>query len=286
VAERFAAPAALFGGVALLAASACLARDEPLWEGGLGVAGLSFPDYRGSDQSHAYALPAPYVVYRGDALRADRNGLRGMLFNSDRVDVNLSIGASLPVHSSENRAREGMPDLKPSIEAGPSFEFTLARADDRRWNLDLRLPVRFAVSLERDPQFVGTQFYPHLNVDVHDPLGFGGWNLGVLAGPVYTDSRYNRYYYSVPAAYATPDRPAYEARGGFGGTEFIVALSKRFPKFFLGGFFRADSLRGAKYEDSPLIKSRSYIAGGIAISWILGASEKRVPVDVYGEPPR
>jgi hypothetical protein len=178
-----------------------------------------------------------------------------------------------------------MPDLKPSLEAGPSLDFTLARADDRRWNLDLRLPVRLAVSLERDPQFVGTQFYPHLNVDVHDPLGFQGWNLGMLAGPVYTDSRYNRHFYAVPAAYATPDRPAYETGGGFAGSEFIVALSKRFPGFFIGGFFRADSLRGAAFEDSPLVKSRHYIAGGVGVSWILGVSEKRVPVDAYGERP-
>jgi outer membrane protein len=286
VADRFAAGTAALGIAALLAALPCAARDEPLWEAGLGIGALAFPDYRGSDQSRGYVLPAPYLVYRGDGFRADRNGLRSLLFNTDRVDLDLSVGAALPVSSSKNRAREGMPDLKPSLEAGPALNVLLARADDRRWNLELRLPVRFAVTVERNPEFVGTQFYPHLNVDVHDAFGFGGWNLGMLAGPVYTDGRYNRHFYSVPAAFAAPGRPAYDAHGGFGGTEFIVALSKRFPRFFIGGFFRADSLRGAQFEDSPLAKSRRYVAGGIGVSWILGASEKRVPVDRYGELPR
>ena len=45
---------------------------RPLWELGLGVAGLRLPDYRGADQSRAYALPLPYIVYRGTWLKADR----------------------------------------------------------------------------------------------------------------------------------------------------------------------------------------------------------------------
>ena len=72
-----------------------LAADEPLWEAGLGVAGLHFPDYRGSSQSRDYVLPAPYFVYRGEFLKADRHGLRGIFFRTDRLDLNLSVGASL-----------------------------------------------------------------------------------------------------------------------------------------------------------------------------------------------
>ena len=32
--------------------------QRPLWELGIGVAGLRLPDYRGSDQSNAYLLPS------------------------------------------------------------------------------------------------------------------------------------------------------------------------------------------------------------------------------------
>jgi len=266
--------------------SGAQARDEPLWEAGLGIAGLHFPDYRGSNQSRNYAFPVPYFVYRGEVFKADKDGVRGTFLRSDRVDLNLSLGASLPVSSSKNQAREGMPDLKPSLEVGPSLEVNLWTLPDQRVKLDVRLPVRAGVTLESSPRSTGIQFFPHLNVDVHDPAGFRGWNLGFLAGPVYTDARHNRYFYEVEPAFATPSRPAYQPGGGYAGAQFIVALSKRFPKYWIGGFARYDTLRGAVFEASPLVTSKRYAAAGFSISWILGESAKRVPVNEYGDPGR
>jgi MipA family protein len=258
-------------------------REEPLWEAGLGIAGLHFPDYRGSEQTHNYALPAPYFVYRGDIIKADRHGLRGTLFNADWIDLNLSVGASLPVDSSENRARQGMDDLKPSIELGPSLDLTLWRSASRDTKLELRLPVRVGMTISSDPKFIGGQFFPHLNVDIHAPAGLTGWNLGMLAGPVFTDKRYNEYFYSVPPEQATASRPAYQAGGGYAGTQLIVALSKRFPKFWVGGFARYDTLNGARFEDSPLVTSKRYFAAGLGFSWIFGQSSQRVRVDQFGD---
>lgn len=285
MAERASFAAVALAGVALVATPA-QAREEPLWEAGLGVAAIHFPDYRGSNESRTYGFPSPYFVYRGDFLKADRNGIRGILFNNDRLDLNLSVGASLPVRSSENRAREGMPDLKPSIELGPSLEVNLWRTPDRRAKVDLRFPVRGAISIESDPRYVGTQFFPHVNLDLHDPLGQAGWNLGMLVGPVFTDKRYNRYFYEVRPEFATATRAAYSPGGGFAGTEFIVGLSKRFPKFWVGAFARYDTLRGARFEDSPLVTSKKYVAGGIGFSWILGQSAQKVRVNEYGDDAR
>ena len=72
--------------------SACLlagqaqADELPRWEVGLGAVGLSIPDYRGSDQQRGYLLPLPYVQYRGDIFRIDREGAHGDLFRSDRSE--------------------------------------------------------------------------------------------------------------------------------------------------------------------------------------------------------
>lgn len=268
--------------MAIVPATAC-ARDEPLWEAGIGVAALHFPDYRGSSQSRTYAFPAPYFVYRGDFLKADRYGLRAVFLNTDWIDLNVSAGASFPVRSSDNRAREGMPDLKPSVELGPSLALTMWRSAERRMKLDVRLPVRGAMTVESSPRFIGGQFFPHVNLDVHDAAGFAGWNLGLVAGAVYTDSRYNRYFYAVPAAYATASRPAYEPGSGYAGMQFLAALSKRFPGYWIGGFARYDILRGAAFEASPLVTSKRYFAAGLGISWILGESSRRVSVGEFGD---
>jgi MipA family protein len=256
-----------------------LAADKPLWEIGAGISALSFPDYRGSDRSSVYAMPFPYVVYRGDFLKADRNGIRGTLFDSDRVEFNLSFGASIPVESEDNHARRGMPDLDPSVEIGPSLDINLWRTPDRRYKLDLRMPVRAALNAHDSFRDLGWVFSPRINLDITDVPGFPGWNLGVLVGPMYGSRRNHDYFYSVAAPYATAERPAYDARGGYAGSQFIVGVSKRYRDYWLGGFVRWDSLDGARFEDSPLVKSDHYFAAGVGIAWILGESATRVEAD-------
>ena len=268
----------------LIASTPAAAREEPLWEAGLGVAGITFPAYRGSDETRGYVLPAPYLVYRGDFLKSDRQGVRGVFFKRENMDLHLSAGASLPVDSSDIPAREGMPDLKPSFELGPSLEVTLWRSGDDKMKVDFRTPLRFAVTVESTPRFIGAQFFPNLNLDVREPFGQKGWNLGMLAGPVLTNSRYNRYFYEVKPEFATAARPAYAGPGGgYAGMQFLVALSKRYPDYWIGAFARYDTLNGAVFESSPLVTSKHYAAAGIAISWILGRSPQRVAVDEFDE---
>jgi len=106
----------------------------------------------------------------------------------------------------------------------------------------------------------------------------GGWNLGLVAGPLFGDRKQHQYFYSVAQQYATPERPAFVAPSGYAGVQFLVALSKRFPSYWVGGFLRYDSLSGAVFGDSPLVKRSNYLAGGIAIAWIIGESSRRVEV--------
>jgi outer membrane scaffolding protein for murein synthesis (MipA/OmpV family) len=267
--------AALFALCALAAAPAP-ADERPLWELGAGVGAFALPDYRGSDQARGYVLPVPYVVYRGKFLKADRHGVRGELFDSDRLELNLSVAASLPVNSSRNDARSGMPDLRPSLELGPSLEFTLWRSGTGRELLELRLPVRAAFTLESSPRAIGWVATPNLNLDLPGRGALAGWNFGLLAGPVYGSRRQHQYFYGVAPEFATPARPAYAAAGGYAGLQFLAAASRRYDTFWVGAFVRADTLRGAAFETSPLVKRDTYVAAGFAVAWVLGTSRERV----------
>lgn len=258
--------------LAAFSVAAPAAERKPLWELGLGVAAVSFPDYRGSDQRRAYLLPAPYVVFRGDVLRADRKGVRGVFFDSERVELNLSLSGSVPVDSGDNAARRGMPDLDPTFELGPSLDIKLWRNPDRSAELDLRLPLRWAFRIGGGTRDVGQVFSPRLNLDLRDPAGLAGWRVGLLAGPIFTDRRNNAYYYDVAPQFATAGRPAFASSGGYAGSQVLAALSKRYPRFWVGAFARYDTLRGAAFEDSPLLRSRSMWAAGVALSWIIGES--------------
>jgi len=261
---------------ALAVCAPAAAEELPLWELGVGVGAFALPDYRGSDEGRGYALPVPYLVYRGEFLKADRHGIRGELFESERVELNLSVAASLPVNSSRNAARAGMPDLDPSAELGPSLELALWRSSDGRDLLELRLPLRAAFTLESSPRAIGWVATPNLNLDLAGRGALAGWNFGFLAGPLYGSRRQHEYFYGVAPQFATPARPAYAAPGGYAGFQFLAAASRRFDSFWLGAFVRADTLRGAAFEASPLLKRDTYFAAGAGIAWVLGVSRERV----------
>lgn len=246
---------------------------KPLWELGLGASGVRLPDYRGSGVSHNYLLPLPYVIYRGTWLRSDRDGTRAMLFDSPRVKLDVSFGAAAPSRS-DNPDRDGMPDLPGNVEIGPSLNITLDQEVRKRWTLDLRLPLRGAVTLESSPRYGGATFSPNLNLDLKDPTH--GWNVGFLTGPLFANRRYHEQYYQVDAAYARPDRPAYRARGGYAGWQTIASTSKRFGHTWFGAFARLENLNGAVYGDSPMVKRNSALTVGFGVSWVLATSETMV----------
>jgi outer membrane protein len=266
-------PAAL---LAMCWAMPAVPKEEPLLEYGLGVGAVAFEDYRGSDSSHVYPLPIPTLWYYGKFLKADRDGVRGTLFNQDRVELNLSGNATTPVRN--DRERNGMPNLRSTLELGPSFDLHLLRSDDARIKFDLRMPLRAAFTVEASPRMIGWTFTPRFNLDIADPLGFAGWNLGLLTGPLFADRRYHDYFYTVAPQYATATRPAYQAVGGYAGTQAIAALSRHFPRFWVGAYVRYDTLSGAAFVDSPLVQRQSYWAAGFGISWMIHRSSTMVEV--------
>jgi MipA family protein len=262
-----------------LQAPALHAEEKPLWEFGLGVGAIEFPDYRGSDEQHVYPVPVPYFVYRGQFLKADRDGLRGELFDREYVELSLSVNATIPINSEDNSARRGMPDLKPTLELGPSLEFHLWRSADRTTRLDLVMPLRLPVTMESSPRSLQWLFAPRLNIDIENVAGRAGWNFGAGVGPLFAADKFHDYFYSVPARFATTNRPEYDADGGYSGMHVLASLSKRFPKYWVGAFLRYDWLAGAEFDDSPLVRRQNYLAGGLGFAWMIGESKRRVTIE-------
>jgi MipA family protein len=263
---------------ACLAAAATPARaDQPLWELGLGAGWLQLPHYRGSDQQHQWLLPVPYAVYRGKIFRANRDGARAVLLDSERLDVDVSVALSAPIRSSGNRAREGMPDLAPALELGPNVNINLAKglSGGVPWKVDLRLPVHAVATLERGAQGIGYTANAVLNLDMR----WQGWNIGLQGAALYGSRKYHAYFYDVAAPYASATRSAYSASGGYGGTRFTVGASRRFGSTWVGAFVRADQLSGATFRASPLVRQTNTVSAGLALSWVLATSDERVAID-------
>jgi MipA family protein len=262
--------------VLLICLSAGLGHAEelPLWEAGAGIGVTTLPHYRGSDQSRTWVLPVPYVVYRGESIKVDDDRrIRGLF--GDKTELEFSLNGSPPAKN--NDARRGMPDLDATLEIGPSLNITLFRSERRSERLELRLPVRSVIASDFSHfRQAGWIFQPNLSLDFRNVLGNRGWNLGVQGSLVYTDRRYNQYFYAVDPVFATAERPAFDPGGGYGGTTLLATVSKRFPNFWIGAFAKWDSVGGAVFSDSPLVRTRNNLSGGLGIAWILEASSAKV----------
>ena len=253
------------------------ALERPLWELGAGIATLNAPYYRGSSSSRSYALPYPYLIYRGEYLNIDREGIRGWLYRSDSLNLDLSLAAGLPVPNGQNGPRHGMDKLDPTVEIGPSLEYRLWHSQDRRQNTWLYLPLRSAFAIASPTTYQGWIFAPYLEWKRHD-FGRSGWTNSIAIGPLFSNSRYHNYFYGVTPPYSTASRPSYEASSGYSGSRLTLTSGKRFDQLWLSAFARLDTLKGATFSGSPLVESRSYHLIGVTLTWIFSRSEQTVRV--------
>ena len=257
--------------------SNALCEEKPLWELGIGAAFLMMPDYRGSNETHAYLLPYPYAVYRGGILRVEDRRISGRIFKSDRILIDASGYGTVPVNSDDNEAREDMPDLDPTFEFGPSMRIKILDSKEHKYRLGVALPVRAVFSTDFSRvRYEGFIFSPRLNFEKEDLIPGLGIELGVSTGPMFADSGYHEYFYEIEPAYARANRRAYAAGGGYSGSTLSVGLGKKFKSFIFHAFISADLLQGAVFEDSPLVKTKTSWMGGITVTWVFLKSEKNV----------
>jgi outer membrane scaffolding protein for murein synthesis (MipA/OmpV family) len=246
----------------------------PQWELGAGLALLHRPDYPGADQDRSYVLPFPYVIYRGERIKADREGLRGMLFEHPLWDLDISAGGSLPVNSVDNRAREGMDDLDFSFEIGPSLRFKLH--DKLSQKLHLRLNLRALLALDDFPvmNYQGWVFNPELRWGQRLSYGL---TLRANVQMRYGSKAYHDYFYGVPPRFATASRPVYEASTGYNSTGAGLNLrwhGKSNWRVIMSLNYL--DLHDASFDDSPLFRKNSGVYFGFSVSRILWRSSVKV----------
>ena len=244
----------------------------PLWEIGLIGGAISTPAYPASNQRNQRALALPFLVYRGEVLRADRNGLGARLLHTDRVEFDIGFAASLPASSNDVELRQGMPDLGTLIEFGPRVKIKLAEpAPDQR--LTFELPLRAVLEFNAGVRQVGYAVEPKLAYEWQQR---GDWRLKGAFSLVLGDQQLNRYFYEVPSAYATANRSAYDAQAGLIGSRIGIDGIKRLgPDVNLFAFARYDWHDGASNRASPLFAQSQGSSIGLAFTWTLSRSEAR-----------
>lgn len=244
---------------------------EPLWEVGAIGGAVSMPAYPGAASSSNRALVLPLLIYRGEILRSDQSGIGARLFRSEAAELDLGFAASLPARSDDVAARAGMPDLGTLIEFGARLKIKLAEPTPAS-NIRLELPLRAVAEVQGGLHHRGWTFEPKL---VYEHKVTGRWRFDAHAGAVLGDAAINRYFYEVSPQYATAERPAYAARPGLilvrAGATASRMLNRDMRVF---GFVRLDGYAPAENRDSPLMKKRTGLSGGIGFAWTLARSSR------------
>jgi len=242
-----------------------MAKSDTSWEFGFGVGGLNVAHYIGANDSRKIAIPIPYVKYQGDFLKADRRGVRGVFWKSDRLEINMSFDLSLPVASSDNRARSGMPDLEFGIEFGPALDYIIYENKNKDQLLTFKWPLRAAFEIGKsNPEFYGWISSPSIQYRKQ----FATWTWRGLISIEFADQDYQSYFYDVDYAYVTDNREFYKSKGGIIDYSIGTSASKRTGQWFYGGFLNFVSLNNSVNVDSPLVKTDKNINFGAFIIWV------------------
>ncbi len=251
-------------------------EEQPLWEIGLFGGAARLPHYRGSDEHAWYVLPLPYLIYRGETVRANREGVKGIFWQSDRHETSLSFSGSPPV-SDDNEARRGMPELGGVLEAGPGVKLFLNGRDARN-PFYLTAGIRAAVSFETDDlgmAYRGIRGGVKLLYRNNTLLKDRGISFGLNAVLLAANRENNAYVYDVAAEYATAERPEYHADGGYAGFSFSAnAVKKLNDRWFAGLYYRWDNSSATAFADSPLVKTENNHIIGFALIWRIAESDR------------
>lgn len=255
-----------------------------LWEFKIFGAGYRLPHYRGSEEYKTYILPIPYIEYRGEFFRTDREGAHGIFYESENFQTTLSAYGNPPVEEGGD-AREGMDELDPLVELGPAIKwYPKGRRSEAFFYLHATTRAVISINLpdsfkSRYQGIHGTLSLVHVD---HALFLRRDWQSRLTVGIDLTDSLYNGYFYDVAEGDVFPGRPAYNAGGGYGGMFLSGSLLKKFTeRLSVSGYARWENLKGAVFEDSPLVETDHNFSVGAMLVWTAYRSKKQV--DVYSE---
>lgn len=254
---------------------------EPLWEAGIGGGGFSGPTYPGADDQTTQGLFVPFLIYRGEVFSiGEESGARALAFSNEKIELDMSIGASLAADASEDADREGMPDLDFLFEIGPQIIYHAAQYDFARWtgHFDVKMRARSVIatdfgSFDEQGYLLEPAFVYELKSKRNRLFEFQ-FDVEIL----YGSERLNEYFYNVGEQYVDADigRTAYEAEAGYIGTELGISMSIPVNdqlRIFAG--MDAEFYDGAANEDSPLFKQNTAISGGIGLVYTFFESRER-----------
>jgi MipA family protein len=248
----------------------------PLYEYGLVGVAARIPHYIGADESSFYAFPMPYLIYRGEILQANRDGVRTIFWHTKKFELDISLSGNPP--ASDNKAREGMADLDGIGEIGPALNYYFYDLGERdAFFLQANVRAAFAIGFDDGVDIVHEGYVSDISIIYKNSHLFSNQQIRFHAstGIRFGDAVMHEYFYGVSFKDATPDRQRYEASGGYGGFQVSGSIVKELtPDYSISGYARWNNIDGAVFEESPLVRTHNNLMVGALFTWKIGVSEE------------
>ncbi len=141
--------------------------------------------------------------------------------------------------------------------------------------VELELPVRVVFSTDFSSlSSEGVVATPSLAWQQDDFQGTGT-RVKLSAGPIFATQGLMDYFYEVAPGYATAQRAAFDARGGYLGSESQIGLMKKInDTVTMFGAVKLNYLGGAANDDSPLFREDFNIDVRAGLMWTPFQSQK------------
>lgn len=253
----------------------------PVWEVGVFAAAFNSPEYPAAGQNQSNVIPSPYFIYRGETLRIGEGSIaRAVAIDKSWYELDLSLAGSFNANSEDNEARAGMPDLDFIFELGPQLRLRLAKFEfEQHGKGELFLNLQARAAFSTDFSGLDKRGYVFQPVFSYRQRGWLSEKtaLSISLSPTWATEKLHDYFYQVDSDFITDQRSAYDAKGGYLGTDLSVGLSFNATKDIrIFTFARASIHSGAENQESPLFKEKSTYSYGIGMVWRLWESEEKV----------
>ncbi len=244
-------------------------QNKTEWAMGIGLGVFEYNLYPGAKETNRILFPVPYFTFKSPRFEIDR-GIKSFLYHSETIVLDISADFGLPVDSEETQARKGMPDLDFMLQVGPSLEFLITNKN--YFDIRFEVPLRVAYALDfNQAENIGYLIEPRLSFNHRRSIKTGLAHKATI-GLKFATQDFHQYYYDVTEAFVTADRPEFNSDSGYGGSFVKYRISYKTGDFIYWAFLRYQSLRGAVFEDSPLVLDKDYYFVGIGFAWIFASS--------------
>ncbi len=256
--------------------------DKPRWEIGVGGGYLEGFDYPASSDPNQRGIALPFAIYRSSVVRVGGSGLRAVAIEQPSFRIDVSFGGGIASSSDSDGVRAGMPDLDFLFQAGPRAQFILANratADGGRFQFSITGAVRGVVSTDFG-RVDGRGVVGELAISAirRRVLGSRFDSLARMSS-TWASEGLQDYFYEVEPRFATANRPAFEASGGYLGTTiFIGGAFIPSPDLRVFAGIQQGLYQGAANQDSPLFEDRSTTGFALGFAWTIKKSEERVSI--------